>query len=258
MGARLAWNNLLTAPAPNNALITSSSEATGYVDDNLLNPARWKVWQSASQNTDQWVKFNLSVNQTMQAFAAIDPVIHPGGSLRVQANATDVWTSPTINDVFTVPPDDWTRVWTVWKTTTFSLRWVRFYFTNTSAVTSQVSLGAAFAGTFLEPVRSIGSSLHLEVVDPSITRVAMGGQRSTLTKPKYHTVSGMFPVQKAKARNDLRRAYAYVGTSLPSVLTLDPNDPTLTFYGTLSGTLAADLAGADYWNIPIEFVEDVA
>lgn len=255
MGARLAWNNLLSAPV----IVTSSSEATGYVDDNLTNPARWRAWMSAKATTDQWVKFDLGSNQSLQFFAAIDPVIHAGGTLRVQANATDSWGAPTINDVLTAPTDDWTRVWSDWRSSVSSLRWVRFYFTNTGSVNAQVSLGAVFAGTYLEPARSIGATLRLAVVDPSITRYAMGGQRSALRKTQFHTVSGRFPVQKASARNDLRRIYASIGSTVPAVLTLNHQDPTLTFYGTLSAQLTAEQMGqVDLWDVPIDFTEDVA
>jgi hypothetical protein len=255
MGARIAWNNPLTVTG---VVITSSSEATGYVDDNLANAARWKPWKSALATTDQWIKFDLGSSQSLQLFAAMDAVLHPGGTLRAQANATDVWTSPTINDLFTVPSTDYTHVLADWRSSVSSLRWVRFLFTNTGAVNSQVSLGAAFAGTYLEPARSVSSDLSFARVDPSVHRYAMGGQRSSLRRPKYHTVSGRFVLQTPSARNSLRQVYESIGSTTPAVITLDANDPSLTFYGTLQGTQQAQHVGRDLWAVPIDFVEDVA
>lgn len=255
MAARLAWDNPLTQ----SAIITSSSEATGWVDDNLANAARWKKWQSALGTTDQWVKFDMGANKTLRVFAAIDAVIHLGGTLKVQANATDVWTTPTVDQVLVVPTVDYTHVWTYWLAAPVSLRWVRFYFTNTGAVNSQVSLGAAFAGTYLEPVRSIASAgLHVGVVDPSVQRYAMGGQRLASTKTMFHEVRGKFPVQKATARNTLRQAYKTIGASIPALLAVDPNDASLIFYGTLGASFGSDHLGSDLWDMPIEFTEDVA
>ena len=255
MGARLAWNNLLIASG---VAITSSSEATGYVDDNLADPARWRKWRSATSTSDQWVKFDLGANASMQVFAAVNATVHTGGTVRVQANASDSWGSPTIDDVFTVPSLDLTRVLTDWRTAASSLRWIRFYFTNTGAVSEYVELGAVFAGPYLEPARSISPSLAVRRVDLSTQRYAIGGQRSSVIKPKYHEVSGTFVLQTATARNELRSAYETIGATQPAIFAVDPNDPSLIFYGTLQSTLSAEHRAADLWDMPVDFVEDVA
>lgn len=256
MGVRIAWNNMLRQGI---SVPQSSGEATGYVDDNLLNPLRWKTWKSPLRAQDEWVKFDMGGNQSLQFFAVMDAVIHAGGSLKVQANATDVWTSPTIDVTFTVPTVDYTRVWTVWRPSASSLRHVRFYFTNPLLVTAQVSLGAVFAGTYLEPSRSISrNGLSFQRTDSSVQRYAMGGQRSSYTRAKFHTVNGRLPLQTASERNELRRAFETVGSSIPVVFALDPNDASLIFYGTLADTLSAEHDGPDLWGMPIEFTEDIA
>lgn len=255
MGARLAWNNLLTAPG---VIITSSSEATGYVDDNLGSDARWKVWRSATATGDQWVKFDLGTSRSMQLLAAMNATLHLNGTLRVQANATDAWGAPTINDVLTVPNPDFTRVWADWRGAASSLRWVRFYFTNVDSVNSYVELGAVFAGTYLEPSRSLSPSLSIRRIDPSIQRVAIGGQRSAVIRSKYHEVSGTFVLQSPTARNSLREAYETIGATTPAIFAVDPDNPSLVFYGTLSATLSAENRGPDLWDMPVEFMEDVA
>lgn len=255
MGARVAWNNLLTAPG---VVITSSSEATGYVDDNLASDARWKLWRSATATGDQWVKFDLGSNHSMQVLAAINPTIHSNGTLKVQANATDAWGAPTIDDTLTVPSPDFTRVWADWRGAASNLRWVRFYFTNVDSVNSYVELGAVFAGAYLEPARSLSPSLSVRRVDPSIQRVATGGQRSAVIRSKYHEVSGTFVLQTATARNDLRTLYETIGATTPALFAVDPANPSLVFYGTLGATLSAENRGPDLWDVPIEFVEDVA
>lgn len=254
MGARIAWDNRVV----NVGAGTSSGDATGYPHDNLLNPMRWKSWKSPLRAQDEWVRFDLGNPETLQVFAAMDAVIHPGGNLRVQANATDVWTSPTIDTTFTVPTTDYTRVWLAWLSAAVTLRYVRFYFTNLATATAQVSLGAVFAGPYLEQARSLSSQLSFDRVDPTVHRFAMGGQRSSMVRPKYHTVSGRFQLQKATARNNLRKVQHVNGTAVPSLLSLDPNDQSLTFYGQLKMGGYELATAADLWNVPIEFTEDVA
>jgi hypothetical protein len=255
MGARLGWNNLLTASG---VVITSSSEGTGYVDDSLASYLRWKKWRSATSTADQWVKFDLGSNQSLQVLAAISALKHVGGTLKLQANATDVWTSPTVDVTVTVPTTDLTRVWATWLSAAQSLRWVRFYFTNTAAVNSYVDLGAVFAGTYLEPARSVSPALNVDRVDPSVQRFSIGGQRSPVRRAMFHKVDGFFVLQTAAARNNLRAAFDSTGASIPVLLALDPLDPSLIFYGVLSGGIGAAHQEADLWNMPIEFVEDVS
>lgn len=255
MGARLGWSNLLTVSG---AVITSSSEAAGYVDDNMASPYRWKKWRSTTTTGDQWVKFDMGANKSLQVLAAIDALIHVGGTLKLQANATDVWTAPTVSVTVTVPNPDFTRVWASWLSSVQSLRWVRFYFTNVGTVSGYVELGAVFAGTYLEPARSVAPALTVSRVDPSIQRYSVGGQRSSVSRPKFHTVSGFFVLQTASARNDLRVMFEGVGASVPMILAVDPLNPSLIFYGTLTDALTAEHQQADLWNVPIAFVEDVA
>lgn len=255
MGAKIGWNNLLLS---DNAVITSSSEATGHAADNLSFSARWRDWQSDSATTDQWVKFDLGSNQSMQVLAAIDPVIHTGGTLKIQAHTSDSWGSPTIDYTVTFPTTNYTGVRATWRSAAQSLRWVRFYFTNTGAVAAPVSLGAVFAGTYLEPSRSLSPALTLRRVDPSVQRYAVGGQRSAVLRAKYHEVSGTFPIQAVSARDDLRAMYETIGATEPVLFAVDSADPSLVFYGTLQSTLTAQNRGPDLWDLPIEFVEDVA
>jgi hypothetical protein len=257
MGARLAWNNLLTVQG---VVITSSSEAVGFTDDNLANPARWKKWRSGTATTDQWVKFDLGSNLSLQCFAAINAEYTQaaGATLRVQANATDSWGSPTIDDLLVKPSPDFTRVQTDWRAVPSSLRWVRFYFVNPGAMMTYFELGAVFAGTYLEPARTVKSTLSVRRIDPSVQLYAVGGQRTSVIRQKFHQVSGAFALQTATARNDLRALYESTGWTYPAILAVDPNNPSLIFYGSLGGSMEAQHRGSNLWDVPIEFTEDVA
>jgi len=256
MGARIAWQNLLTASG---VVISSSSEATGYVDDNLANPLRWKKWRSATQNADQWVKFDLGANKNFQVIAGMNAKLHSsGGTLKAQANATDVWTTPTVNDTLSVPSPDLTKVLADWLGSVQNLRWIRYYFTDVGGVSDYVELGAVFAGTYLEPTRSVSDGVSITRIDPSVQRVAIGGQRSAVIRPKYHRATGRFDVQTASARDDLRTLYETVGAAVPAIFTVDPSSPSLTLYGTLQASLDATDSSPNLWRVPIDFTEDVA
>jgi hypothetical protein len=255
MAARLGWNNLLLVSG---VVITSSTEATGYVDDNLAHQARWKRWRSATSTADQWVKFDLGANKSLQLLAAIDATLHAGGTLKAQAHATDAWGAPTVDDLFTVPSPNRTYVLTDWLGSVQSLRWVRFYFTNTVAVSAYAGLGAVFAGTYLEPTAAVAPGVGFVQVDPSIQRRATGGQRSSVRRTKYHQVSGQFRPQSDSAREDFRTAFETIGETESCVFALDSATPSLTFYGTLHGTAYEHTnPSATLWDVPFTFEEDV-
>lgn len=255
MGIRFAYANLLTAAG---VVLSSSADATGYSVSNLANTARWKKWRSSTTTGDQWVKFDLGSNKTLTVLAAISAKLHAGGTLKAQANATDVWTSPTVSDTLTVPSPDFTAVLADWIATQ-SLRWIRFYFTNVGAVSDYVELGAVFAGTYLEPANTLEQGVSVQRVDPSIQRRATGGQRSALVLPKYHEVTGRMLPQVASARDDLRTMFETVGDAAPVVFAVDPAVPGLVFYGTLGGVLEAHHLNPSLslWEFPVAFREDV-
>jgi hypothetical protein len=254
--SRLAWNNLLTVAG---VVISSSSEATGYVDDNLANPARWKKWRSTTTTGDQWVKFDLGSNQNFQALIVMNAKLHTGGSLRAQANATDAWGAPTINDVLTLASPDFTKVVADWLSAVQNLRWIRFYFTNTGAVNEYVEISAVFAGTYFEPTKAIAAgSPELTPTDPSPQRRAIGGQRSAVTRPQYHVVAGLFWIVSAADQTTFRQVFAAVGASVPFVLAFDPDDASSVFYGVFDAVMSIKHYARAIYQLPFKFLEDVA
>src|SRR4051812_7674841 len=253
--ARLAYANLLTVSG---VTITSSAEATGYVDDNLANPARWKKWRSTTTTGDQWVKFDLGSALSFNLLAAISYKIHTGGTLKVQANSSDAWVTPIVSDTLTVPSTNLTGVLCDWIAQQ-NLRWIRFYFTNVGSVSDYVELGGVFAGMYVEPAPYFAPGGGIVQRDLSVSRFALGGQRSTVVRPKYHEASGVFQLQTAAGRDTLRSAFNTNGVGTPVIFTLDANSPNLTFYGTVQELPASHRAQmVDRWDVPFKFVEDVA
>jgi hypothetical protein len=253
--ARLAYANLLTASG---VTITSSAEATGYVDDNLASAARWKKWRSTTTNGDQWVKFDLGAARSFNLLAAISYKLHSGGTLKAQANSSDAWVTPIVSDTFSVPSTNLTGILCDWIAQQ-NLQWIRFYFTNVGAVSDYAELGAVFAGMYIEPNPYFAPGGGLAQKDLSVSRFAIGGQRSTVVRSKYHEASGVFQLQSATGRDTLRTAFNTNGIGTPVIFTLDAASPNLTFYGTVQALPSTHRPQmGDRWDVPFAFVEDVA
>lgn len=255
--ARLAYSNLLTVSG---VTITSSADATGYPSSNLSHPARWKKWRSSTTTGDQWIKFDLGSNQSFQVLALTDVTLHTsGGTLKMQANATDSWGSPTVNDTVSLASPDLTRIVSDWLSASQSLRWIRFYFTNVGGSSSYVEVGAAFAGPYFESARNIlTGSVVVNRHDPSVQRYAVGGQRSTVVRSKFHQIQGTFAFQSASDRDSWRAAFETNGIGTPAVFGLTPGTASLTYYGVFEPDLKAQHRMADRWDVPFIFTEDVA
>lgn len=253
MSTRLLWTNLLTASG---VVITSSSEATGYVDDYVANTARFKKWRSATSSADQWIKFDLGSNQAMTALAAVSYLIPAGVTFKMQAHTSDAWVTPTKDITIAPGTPDLTGV-LVSFFNSVSLRWVRFFWTGLTSDYVELALG--FAGTYLEPSAGIAPGVSVVHVDPSVERRAIGGQRSSVVRPKYHEVNGVWRQQVASARDDLRNVFNTTGGATPVIFALDHATASLIWYGAMEARLEQGhlATSADQWNIPFRFREDV-
>lgn len=257
--ARLAYSNLLLGSG---VVITSSGDATGYPATNLANPARWKKWRSTTTTGDQWVQFDLGSTQAFQLLAVTDVLLHTnGGTLKAQANASAVWTSPTVNDTISpLPSPDLTHVLADWLSSVQTLRYVRFLFSNVGASNSYVEIGAAFCGPYFQAAKSVAPGVKLLRTDQSVPVHAIGGQRSTVVRAKAHEFQGTFALQSSSDRESFRAAFDANGVALPCVFGLVPGTPSLTFYGTLAAQFEVDHRPKtpDNWDVVIDFLEDVA
>lgn len=86
--------------------ITASTANSRFPASNLSHPFRSKRWRSTSV-TSQWVKFDLATTEAIDSVVLLWPLedgIRLSGSavIKIQANATDVWTSPAVDQTLTI------------------------------------------------------------------------------------------------------------------------------------------------------------
>jgi hypothetical protein len=201
--ARLAYANLLTVSG---VTITSSAEATGYVDDNLASAARWKKWRSTTTTGDQWVKFDLGAARSFNL--ARRHQLQTARHRRDAEGASEllgcVGHPDRLRYVQSVPSTNLTGVLCDWIAQQ-NLQWIRFYFTNVGAVSDYVGTRRGVRrDVHVEPNPYFAPGGGLAQKDLSVSRFAIGGQRSTVVRSKYHEASGIFQLQSASGRDTLR------------------------------------------------------
>ncbi len=253
--ARLIIDNLLLAT---DAVRTASSEQFGKPVSNLSSPLPWQNWASASSATDEWVKFDLGVAKNFQSVQLVKFVGHTGGSIRFQANATDVWTSPSVNQVITVPSPNYTRTAGVWFSTVQSYRWIRILFQNTGAVTQQVSLGVAVLGTYFQPAISLAPYYGITRKDPSSVSRVPGGQKVTFRRQQYFEIRGSFDKEPETERAGFMSAFNTIGTHTPFIFAINPDDQGyFVFYGRFEDQLEFQHITVHRFGMPFMFSEDL-
>lgn len=238
--------------------ITASSAATGYPASNLGASEPWKIWRSTVTTGDQWVKFDLGTSRALAACFLRNVLIHTGGSVRFQANATDSWGSPTINTAFTIPSTARTRVLSLLFASQ-SLRWVRILFVNTGAVSQAVELGVAFPTSPLTMSVGVGRGVTLARADLSLHLVSIGGQRQVDRRSQQFSLQVDPNALEETERDQMLALFDTVGTFLPWFLMLDTVDQNLCFYGRIiDGLPVQHLAEtADAWSSPFVFQEEL-
>jgi hypothetical protein len=253
---RFAWDNLIWATG---VVAAASASATGFVPASATSAARWLYWRSSTTTGDQWIEFDLLTAQSLSCFLLAKWRGHSGGTIRIDSKVLsgDAYTS---RGTFTLPSPDPTGVIAIFLASPVVHRFVRVYFTNTGAVSGYVEAGAVFAGPYFQPTRPIERGITPRLVDPSITRRALGGQRSTTVRPLFWRVDRCL----LRAEPDADRVLATtmlstVGTRRPLFFALDPDDPGyFIFYGRFEVVPGALNVFSTRWSFEFAFVEDVA
>lgn len=253
--SRFAYVSLLAASG---VTISSSAEATGYSDDYAATLHRWKKWRSSTTTGDQWIKFDCGANKTFQVMAAITPKLHSGGTLTFQAHTSDAWGAPTVSQVISTPSPGLTHVWVYWLPASQNLRWFRYYFTNTGAVSDYAELAVAWAGVYFEPTISVQIGAKPRRADLAQRRTAIGGQRLSVRRNKFYAFNGLLWVPTQAERTNYSNFFDSVGSSEPFILSANPDDSELTYYGTFQDSLDLEHHGSAIYQLPFTFLEDVA
>jgi hypothetical protein len=88
----------------NATTVTPSTEATGYDVENLWDGNPAKPWKATAQTAN--IVFDFGVATSIELVALIHHNLTAGLEVRIQGNATNVWSGPTLNQAFTIAAYD--------------------------------------------------------------------------------------------------------------------------------------------------------
>ena len=248
--ARLLYKNFVLDAG---VTVTASSAATGYPATNLLSPARFQKWRSASGVGNQNVDFDFLTNRTFNVIALADVKKHTGGSLKSQYWDGSAWVDLFFIDVLTPNP---TGVSAVFFTNQIRSK-VRLLFTNTTAVNEYVEIGVVSIAAYYEPVVSILRGWGLTYVAPDDVVRTPGGQRTAERRAPYAVIRGSMsePDSERPTLVDVART---VGKHTPVFLAINPDDvQNFMWYGRFDKPPDLSQITVGQWAASFEFSEDV-
>lgn len=181
------------------------------------------------------------------------------GAIKIQGNATDAWTAPTVNT--SLVGDD--RILVLFIGSTNTLRYWRFVIDDTGNSLGYSALGVPYVGTYLQPGRSVRIGYSENSDDLSIIVEGDQGAFFQNKKPRRKRWDLVFPRLNLTDKNAIDSMQDFLGVGRPLYFSLDPaNTPSETRYGIFDRPFGethtvGDGNPPDRWNISVSFVEAV-
>lgn len=244
------------------ATITSSTEVGDLVDDNVVDDDVGKVWRSDTDGGAgaEWIKFDMGSAVQMDTLGIFGHNLTSGATVTLQANATDSWGSPTLDETLTLATDADSVVFPKLVDSTFdqTLRYWRLTFVDASNPDSYIELGRVKLGVSYAPPRGFRDGVDISPSDPSEGAPQPGRSTAWREHTEFQRVSLSMPQQTEAQARKMLAMYRKVGKRVPVVLQVDPaNYPTeMSFFARIE-SLSIRHVVSTFYDTSIVFQEVV-
>jgi len=165
MAFRILYN---PASDLSSATISSSSDGSSNTDDNAVDNRIGKVWRTDT-DTLEWIKWDLIVSRAVNCIGIFNHNLTSSATVTFEGNATDVWTSPTVDESLTVATNsDGVVIPRIGHFfTSDTLRYWRVTIDDPTNPDGYIQIGRIMFGTYYETTRDMSDDFRVEVLDPS-------------------------------------------------------------------------------------------
>lgn len=206
--------------------ITPSSQRPAFPASNLKNPFRSKRWRSVDADTEHWVRFDFKTIEEVNSVVVMWPredgvLLSETAEIRIQANATDVWTSPAIDQELTLNNDY--SIASHFFEDAQEYRYWRLVVTDVGNANDFVEVGIVVIGQSLE-LQEPENGFGFQTIDQSKTQVNDYGHVYVDEYPNLRSIDIDFAYMNYDDIKTLQESYNRVGTKRPVLLALDPDE----------------------------------
>jgi hypothetical protein len=212
-------------------------------------------------HTEEWVLFDLRSTEPVDTVALLwergGYKLTDTAIIIVEANATNVWTSPAFTQTLTY--NDKNEIAQA-HFTAENYRYWRIKIVDPTCVSVYVHLGVVVLGQSDQVITRTSNGFSFGVKDYSKVITTDFGQRYTDVYPKLKTLSLNFDVLDLDETTQLLALFDQVGTQSTIYISLDPAETMFTqnefwIYGKLNSDLSLSHRSLDIFNSSIQVVE---
>lgn len=170
--------------------LTSSSEAAGFPKENVRDYLFIRHWRSTG-DSDEWLKWDFGAAKQPTVLFVRYQNAQAAGVVKIQGNATDVWTAPSVNLTITNASDSQRILFK--RITSSAYQWWRLHFADATNPDTFIKVGRVFLGDFFQPTFNYIVPQPKTLVEPSDIVYSKGGQAFVDEKTPYKIWGYNFP-----------------------------------------------------------------
>ena len=199
--------------------ITALTETVGYEFNTALKDTRLSRMARTIDLTSQTIVFDLGSARAVDYFAILKHNMTSSATIHIQANASDVWTAPTIDVTLTWTVNNILYNWSSAQT----YRYWRITISDATNTDGFISMSKVYLGNYVQ-LPNMGKSQKLNTTSTSDVAESVGGQ--SYGDPGYFYLSGdiTFPVIEDSEKLIIENLFRLTDKYIPVILLIWEND----------------------------------
>jgi len=234
--------------------ITTSSSDANFPSSNIKHPFRSKRWRATGCTTENLV-FDLQTTEEINSVVLLWPKedgirLTNSAVIKVQANATNVWTSPAVDQTLTI--NNIYSVASHFFSTDQSYRYWRILITDASNPWGYIELGTVWLGKSLE-IDNAENGFKYRLLDRTKTTETDFGHKYNDEYPITASLKFNYKYLDYSDIEILENAFRTNGTRKPVLVALDPtssvyNKDHFLIYGNMGKQFELTHVNYDLFN----------
>ena len=246
---RILWNNLLVSTLT----YTPSSEDANYPVENIFDVRLSRQFRTTGDTSEQIV-IDAGAGNTldMDSFSISGHNFTSAATVKIQANATDAWGAPTLDETMTYGPETMVAFFTG-----TDKRFWRLDIADAANPDTVIKIGRLMGTDYLQITKSTKRGMTEKINDTTQPYISGGGQYYATQGYRYRSYTFPFPYWTNTMRESIRTMLTAVQNTSPVVLVIDENntDKIYPMYSIIGGDFSVtELQKSGYnWAGNLEF-----
>lgn len=258
---RLLTNNLAS---DSTTVLTASSADPSFPVSNLKHQFRSKRWRATGCASES-VTFDMLTTEPVNSVVILWPKedgikLTSSAVIKIQANATNVWTSPAIDQTLSV--NDTYSVASHFFTTEQNYRYWRLVVTDATNPWGYIEIGKIWIGTSLS-LQNAENGFKFRLKDQSKSTTTDFGHRYSDEYPITTLINIFYKYLNYSEVQEIENAYRNNGSRKPIIVVQDPeavvfDKDHFLIYGTMSDELDLSHVRYTFFDIPDLVIEELS